>query len=564
VKNNGGIIALSARLFRIAAPFKRALTVSTLASVIGNVSHIALMASGALFILFCAGFQSTGLLWGALMFLSAGGIFFCRYLEGYVSHAAAYQLLADMRVRLFENLRRLAPARLVDRKKGDILSIAVGDIETIEFFFAHAIGPFFTVILLPLITLCVAAALHILFAAVLLPAYIIISVALPLLAVKTGQRIGRNYRERLGELKSMTLESISSLRDIQIFGFGKHRREMIRDKTLEINRAAQLLTLHRQIVSSAPVFFVYLARILVITAASYLIPRGFADARGIIVLSFIVSASFSSTQSLTTVISNLLETFAAAERLFALEDALPEVLEAENPQETGNIETIEFNNVSFGYPVTQANSIPSMILRDFSFSLKQGEKLGIAGESGAGKSTIIRLLLRFWEPNTGTIRINNIPLKEISLRCLRSRIILLEQDTFLFIGTVAENIGLGKPGASREEIEASARRANIHDFIATLPRGYDTELGEQGSHLSGGERQRIGIARAMLINPDVLVMDEPTSNLDVLGEKGILKTLVEEYGDKSILLVSHRTSTLSICHKILRLEKNLPPPLVES
>jgi ATP-binding cassette subfamily C protein len=556
-KNKYRLGALVSRLFRIAAPVKGALTVSTLASIIGNVSHIALMATGAAFILYCADLYPSGSLPLLGMFISATLIFLCRYLEGYVSHAAAYKLLADMRVHLFKTLRPLAPARLADRRKGDILSIAVGDIETIEFFFAHAIGPFFTVILLPLITLCAAASLHILFAAVLLPVYIIISVVLPLLAIKTGQRIGRNYRQCLGELKSMTLESINSLRDIQIFGFGKQRGETIRDKTVEINRAAQLLTLHRQIISSAPVFFVYLARILVIGAASLLIRQGFANTQGIIVLSFVVSASFSSTQSLTMVISNLLETFAAAERLFTLEDTVPEVIETENPRELSSIETIEFDDVSFGYPVpAQAKTAAArgpLILRDFSFDLRRGEKIGVAGESGAGKSTIIRLLLRFWESGSGTIRINSIPIKEFSLQSLRSRIVLLEQDTFLFNDTVANNISLGKPGASPEEIEASARRAQIHDFIMTLPQGYDTELGEMGNRLSGGEKQRIGIARAMLLDPDVLVMDEPTSNLDVLGEKGILKTLVEEYGDKSIFLVSHRISTLSICGKTLRL-----------
>jgi ATP-binding cassette subfamily C protein len=356
----------------------------------------------------------------------------------------------------------------------------------------------------------------------------------------------------------MTLESINSLRDIQIFGFGKRRGEMILEKTTEINRAAQFLTLHRQIVSSAPVFFVYLARILVISMASLLILRGFTNTQGIIVLSFVVSASFSSTQSLTMVISNLLETFAAAERLFALEDTVPEVLEKENAQKLSSIERVEFDHVSFGYPSHQetATASPannSLILRDFSFDLKRGEKIGVAGESGSGKSTIIRLLLRFWESGSGAIRINGIPITEFSLQSLRSRIVLLEQDTFLFNDTVANNISLGKPGASHKEIESSARRAQIHDFIMTLPQGYDTELGEMGNRLSGGEKQRIGIARAMLVNPDVLVMDEPTSNLDVLGEKGILKTLVEEYGDKGIFLVSHRMSTLSICGNILRL-----------
>jgi ATP-binding cassette subfamily C protein len=552
MKTGTGILALSKRLFKIAGPVKGTLAVSTLASIIGNVSHIGLLASAAMLILRCAGQSSAGSPWffGAAMFLCAGGIFSCRYIEGYISHGAAYKLLAVMRVNFFKTIGRLAPARLMDRQKGDILSIAVADIETIEFFFAHTIGPLFTVFLLPLITLCVAGRNHILFALTLLPVYIIISILLPMTAIKTGRNIGRNYREHIGELKSLILESITSLRDIQIFGFGRRRADMVREKTGEINRAAHILTLHRQIVTSAPVFFVYLARILVVAAASSLVLRGAGNPGGIILLSFVVSASFSSTQSLTMVISNLLETYAAAERLFALEDAEPEVTEAENPVDPGPIERIEFDHVGFRYRAGGEE-----ILKNLNLTVNRGDRIGVAGESGIGKSTIIRLLLRFWEPSSGEIRINGIPLKAVSLRSLRSRIVLLEQDTFIFNDTIAANIALGKPGASREEIEASAKRAHIHDFIQTLPGAYDTQLGEFGGRLSGGEKQRIGIARAMLPDPDILVMDEPTSNLDVLGEKGILKTLEDEYGGKTLLIVSHRMSTLSGCTRLLRMRE---------
>ncbi|MDR2101503.1 MAG: ABC transporter ATP-binding protein/permease, partial [Treponema sp.] len=552
MKTGTGVLTLSKRLFKIAGPVKGLLTVSTLASIIGNISHIGLLASAAMLILLCAGQSSAGSpwFWGAAMFLCAGGIFSCRYIEGYVSHAAAYKLLAMMRVNFFKTIGRLAPARLMDRQKGDILSIAVADIETIEFFFAHTIGPLFTVFLLPLITLFAAGKNHILFAAALLPVYIIISILLPMTAIKTGRNIGRNYRAAIGELKTLILESITSLRDIQIFGFGKRRAEMVGEKTREINRAAHILTLHRQMVTSAPVFFVYLARILVVAVASYLVIRGMGNPGGIILLSFVVSASFSSTQSLTMVISNLLETYAAAERLFILEDAEPEVVEAENPVELGPIERIDFDHVGFRY-----RSEGEEILKDLNLSIRRGDRIGVAGESGIGKSTIIRLLLRFWEPTSGEIRINGIPLKRISLRSLRSRIVLLEQDTFIFNDTIAANIALGRPEASREEIEASAKRAHIHDFIQTLPEGYDTQLGEFGGRLSGGEKQRIGIARAMLPDPDILVLDEPTSNLDVLGEKGILKTLEDEYGDKTLLIVSHRMSTLSGCTRLLRMKE---------
>jgi ATP-binding cassette subfamily C protein len=318
------------------------------------------------------------------------------------------------------------------------------------------------------------------------------------------------------------------------------------EKTKGINRAAHALTLHRQLVTSTPVFFVYLARILVIAAASFLAIKGYRNPGGIIVLSFVVSASFSSTQSLTTVISNLLETYAAAERYFAIKDDLPEIIETPGAVELGGIEDLVFDRVSFGYRKGGED-----IIRDLSFEIKKGDKIGITGESGIGKSTVIRLLLRFWEPRSGEIRINGIPLKRISLKSLRSRIALVEQDTFIFNDTIAANIALERPGAGMEEIIRSAKRAHIHDFIETLPEGYQTPMGELNGRISGGERQRIGIARAMLSNPDMLVMDEPTSSLDVLNEKGLLETLKDEYGDATILIVSHRNSTLTGCDRVL-------------
>jgi ATP-binding cassette subfamily C protein len=544
-----GLLVLSRRLFKIAGAQKGPLTVSTLASILGNFAHLGLMASGALLILSCAGLNAAApLLWALLMCLCGISIGFFRYLEGYVSHAAAYKLLADMRGDLFTALRRLAPARLMDRRKGDILSVAVADIETIEFFFAHTIGPLFTMILLPLATLAVAASIDILFLPALLPIYIIICLALPLLAIKTGRSLGRDYRVRIGDLKSFVVESVASLKEIQIFNFGGKRMDEAVEKTRGINRAAHLLTLHRQLVTAAPLFFVCLARIAVIGVASFLALGGHENPGGIIALSFLVSASFSSTQSLTTVISNLLETYAAAERFFTLMDDQSEVIEDPDPVELGEIRELVFDGVSFSYPGQE-----KAVLQNINFSITKGENTGIIGESGAGKSTIIRLLLRFWEPTAGEIRINGIPLKKISLTSLRRRIAMLEQEVFIFNDTIAANIALGKAGASAEELERSARRAHIHDFISALPQGYETPMGELNGRLSGGERQRIGIARAMLSNPDMLVMDEPTSNLDVLNEKSLLKTLGDEYGDKTLLIVSHRPSTLADCDQILRL-----------
>lgn len=540
---------MTGRLLRIAAPVKGTLAVSTLASILGNLAQMGIMGFGALLLLRCAGWVE-GSLWvfAGLMALSALLIVLGRYVEGVVSHAGAYKLLASMRVALFEKIRALAPACLMDRQKGDILNIAVSDIETVEFFFAHTIGPLFTVIILPCVTLGLALWFHPLFAAVLLPVYLVVSVVFPLIAVKAGRGVGLRYRTRLGELKSLVLESVYGLKDIQIFGFGPARLAQVEEKNREINKAAHGLTLHRQTVSSAPTFFVYLARILIIATASYLAVQGSSHPVGTVVLSFVAAASFSSTQSLTMVVSSLLETYAAAERLFQIEDTQPQVTEPAHPKACGPIREICFDQVGFSYG-------GNPVLRDFSLTLSGREKVGVMGESGVGKSTVLRLLLRFWNPQQGQITINGIPIQEISLNELRQRIALLEQETFLTSGTLGENIALGKPDATREEIREAARQAGLADFIETLPQGYDTPMGEMGARLSGGERQRVGIARVLLLNPDVIVMDEPTSSLDVLHEKELLQTLEEACRDKLLLLVSHRPSTLTGCGRIVRLEQ---------
>ena len=547
-KKKRGFLQMSARLFKIAKEVKGKLIISTLASVFGNMGHLGLMGFGAMMILSYAGLTPWGnsLTWRILMGISAFTIMICRFTEGLVSHDAAYTLLRDMRVHMFKVVKDLAPACLMDRQKGDILSVAVADIETIEFFFAHTIGPVFTVILLPLTTLIIAGKVNIIFVWVLLPLYLIISVILPYISLKAGINVGRQYRRDVGKLKSHVLESVYGMRDIQIFGIGDERRKEVIRQTEEINKSAHVITWHRQLVTSAPTFFIYLARILIIAVASYLAAKGESDPVGVIVLSFVVSASFSSTQSLTMVVSSLLETFAAAERLFDLEDTQPAVTEAEHPVELGKIEKIEFKNVSFAY-----NKGEKPVLENLNLVISGKDKIGVMGASGIGKSTIIRLLLRFWDVTSGEILINGINIKDISLYSLRSHIALLEQDTFIFNDTIAGNIAFGKPAATLEEIKVAAKRAGLAEFIETLPDKYDTDMGELGSRLSGGERQRVGIARVMLTNPDMLVMDEPTSALDIINEKGLLKTLDREYKDKMIMIVSHRRSTLTDCNRIL-------------
>lgn len=545
------ILEMTKRLLQIAKPVKKSLIISTIASITGNVSQMGLMGFGVLTILSCGGYleHNMPIVYGILTAVSGILIVACRYIEGMISHVGAYGLLAYMRVNLFEKIRSIAPACLMDQEKGDILNIAVSDIETIEYFFAHTIGPMFTVILLPCITLILAYIYNPLFCFVLLPIYIIVSVVFPLLAIKLGRNIGIDYRESLGKMKSMVLESVYGLRDIQIFGYRKRRHEQVQDQNKKVNRAAHGLALHRQIVASAPNFFVYLARILIIFVASYLVSQGTYNPIGTIVISFVATASFSSTFSLTMVVSSLLEAYGAAERLFIIEDTKPEIVEVDHPTTLGDIQTIEFKHTDFSYQKDQRK-----ILNDMNLVIHKGEKIGIVGESGMGKSTIMRLLLRFWNPTNGQILINGIDIKQTSLKELHQRIALLEQTTFLMNDTIASNIALGKPHASMDEIIEAAKKAGIHDFIQTLPEGYQTQMGMMASRVSGGEKQRIGIARAMLVSPDVLIMDEPTSSLDALHEKELLNTLKEAYQQQTVMIISHRMSTLANCDRIIKLE----------
>ncbi|RGX62653.1 ABC transporter ATP-binding protein [Thomasclavelia ramosa] len=551
MEHKQSLLTLTKRLLKIAATLKKFFVISTIVSIIGNISQMGLMGFGAAFILSVAGKlkYANSVTYCILMIMSGILIVTCRYLEGYFSHAGSYELLAKMRVDMFGTLRKLAPGSLIGRNNGDIMAIAIADIESIEFFFAHTIGPLFTVILLPLVTLIIAGGIDMLFVYALLPIYLIISVIIPILAIKLGRNIGIGYRQKLGELKIFLLDSVYGLSEIQIFDYGKRRNEELEAVNRNINRSIHQLAYHRQLVVSTPTFFIYLARIAVIAVASYLALKGNIDTTGIIILSFLVSASFSSTQSLTTVVSSLLETYAAAQRYFDLEDMVPVVNEIVEPKELKNIDKIEFINVSFSYP-----EINRKIIENMNLTINFKDKIGLVGESGIGKSTLIRLLLRFYDVTSGQILINGIDIKEYSLQDLRQRIGTLEQDTFLFNDSIAANIALGKPKATKEEIVKAAQMAGIHELIISLPGQYDTMMGELQNRLSGGEKQRIGIARVLLVDPDFLVMDEPTSSLDVINEKGLLKTLAEQFENKTWLIVSHRPSSLTGCDRVIKLE----------
>ncbi len=532
------------RLLKIAKEIKGYLFISTLASIIGNLSHIGFMGFGALWILS----EGRGI-YAFLCILCGLLIGICRYLEGVFSHLGAYGILAKMRVHLFTAIDRISPAFMIERDTGDVLNIAVNDIETLEFFFAHTIGPMFTVILLPLTSILIAWHYNPVYAWILIPAFLLISIIIPAIALKTGKRPGLRYRIELGKLKAMILESVFGLKDIQIFNAIKQRMQKVLYQNHLSNQASHMLILHRHTVSSLPNFFVYLTRILILAASGILTDP---DPSGLVVVSFIATASFSSTFSLTFVVSHLLEAFASAQRIFTIEDTIPEVEERKETIPCKNIDTITFDHVSFHYPEDE-----HPVLDHVSLVIHKGMHIGIIGESGAGKSTFARLLMRFYDVTEGCILFNNTDIRDISLKDLHHSIGYLEQDTYLFNDTIANNIAIAKENATMEEIRDAAAKAGILSFIETLPDGFDTQMGEMQERLSGGERQRIGIARIILRDPDIIILDEPSSALDVLHEKELIEILNNAYHEKTMILISHRHSTLSGCDHIIHLEHGL-------
>ena len=545
------IPVLASRLIKKARPIAKYLTISTLASIVGNLSHMGVMGFGALWIMKVAGIVTTSSagFYACMMLLCGLLIALCRYLEGVFSHLGAYGILAKMRVDLFTSINRLAPAYLIDQKIGDVINIAVGDIETLEYFFAHTIGPMFTVILLPVTTVIIALQFNPLYAYVLIPVYLIISIIIPLVGLYLGRGIGKEYRKDLGKLKAVILENIYAIKDIQIYHASDEKITQVMKYNDQVNKDMHAMTMHKQALSSAPNFFVYLGRVMILVVAAYLLSNGIGDPVGTIVISFITTASFSSTFSLTFVVIHLLEAFAAAERIFLIEDANPLTTDPKESVRIDHVECIDFEDVSFTYPKTNRE-----ILKYFNLSIQNPEHIGIVGESGSGKSTILRLLLRYYPIQTGKIRINKISLDQFSFEELHRHIAVLEQDTYLFNDTIAGNIAIAKPEATMDEIRLAAKRAGIDDFIMSLADGYDTHMGQMSSRVSGGERQRIGLARIMLKQPDVIILDEPTSALDVLHEKELLHTLEKEFKDKMILTISHRLSTLTYCDRIIQVK----------
>ena len=470
------------------------------------------------------------------------------YLEQYCNHYIAFRLLAIIRHKVFEALQKLCPAKLESRDKGNLISIITTDIELLEVFYAHTISPIAIALLTSLIMVVFIGHYHILAGLLALVAYIVVGVVIPIINGKLGSEEGMAFRTRFGELNSFVLDSLRGLDETIQYGQGEERKKELVRRSQGLADQQEYLSFREGAQRSITNMVILLASfgMLFLTLSLYLNHQlGF---EGIITCTLSMMGSFGPVVALSSLSNNLNQTLASGERVLSLLEEKPLVEEIEGDMESSNVfKGALMDHVTFSYE-------DETILDDYSLKLEPGKITGIHGVSGSGKSTLLKLLMRFWDVNQGAITVDEEDIKQIPTKHLRDMESYVTQETHLFHDSIANNIAIAKPDASRTEIMEAAKKASIHDFIMTLPKGYDTEVGELGDTLSGGEKQRIGIARAFLHDTQMILMDEPTSNLDSLNEGIILKSLKESSEEKTIVLVSHRISTMNIADTVYKMK----------
>ena len=476
------------------------------------------------------------------------------YVEQYCNHFIAFKLLAIIRHKVFAALRKLCPAKLEGRDKGNLISIITTDIELLEVFYAHTISPIAIATLTSIIMVIFIGRYHWLAGVLALAAYLIVGVAIPMWNGKRGSQKGMEFRTNFGELNSFVLDSLRGLDETIQYGQGEKRKEQMSERSKNLAGMQESLSKMEGSQRSFTNMVILLASFGMLALTIWLYDKGAMGFEGILTCTIAMMGSFGPVVALSSLSNNLNQTLASGERVLSLLEETPLVEEIPGDVETPGTESVEHEftgaeaeNVTFAYD-------NEVILDNYSLKMQTGKITGIHGASGSGKSTLLKLLMRFWDVQDGSVSVDGTDVRKIPIRYLRDMESYVTQETHLFHDSIANNIEIAKPGASREEIMEAAKKASIHDFIMTLPKEYDTEVGELGDTLSGGEKQRIGIARAFLHECPLILLDEPTSNLDSLNEGIILKSLKESAKKKTVVLVSHRVSTMNVADVVYEME----------
>lgn len=473
-----------------------------------------------------------------------------RYIEQLSGHFIAFKILAILRHKVFIALRKLAPAKLESKEKGNLISIITSDIELLEVFYAHTIAPILIAIITSGIVATILFKINVYFGLLSLIFYLIVGFVIPYYSSKLGSSAALEYRNIFGKTNSYFLDSLRGLKEILLYNDGERRLNTINTNSEILNDKLKVIKNHEGMIKATTDMVIMVAITTYTIVGYYLYLKNSISLSGMIFAIVTIASSFGPVVALSNLSNNLLHTFASAQRVFNILDEIPMIEEIEQGKEISN-KDIFYDNVSFSYPNRKEN-----ILKDVSLSIAEKDKIAIIGESGIGKSTFVKLLMRFWDTNKGNIYIGKDSLRHIETKNLRENQVLVSQETFLFNESIEYNIKIGNINATEEQVIEAAKKASIHEFIEGLPKGYKTKVGELGENLSSGEKQRIGLARAFVNDASILILDEPTSNLDTLNEAKILKSIKQNCKDKSIILISHRKSTTAICDKILELKNS--------
>lgn len=469
-----------------------------------------------------------------------------RYAEQACNHFIAFKLLALIREKVFRALRKLCPAKLEGKDKGNLISVITSDIELLEVFYAHTISPIAIATLYSIILCLFIGQYHVVLGAVALIAYIAVGVIVPLVVSKLSGDDGMRFRTKSGELSGFVLDSLRGLSETLQYGQGEKRLLQMNNQTDALSederRMKHTAGRNKAVTNTIILFF----DIVMLFAAAIVYQNGEMEFIGVLISTIALMSSFGPVIALADLGSTLQNTFAAGNRVLDILDETP-VTEEISGKEEISFMGASVENVTFAYG-------DETILDDVSVDIPQGTVVGIVGRSGSGKSTLLKLLMRFWNVQKGSVKISDTEIHEINTANLRDMESFVTQETHLFHDSIRNNIRIAKLDATNEEIEAACKKASVHEFIMSLPNGYDTPVGELGDTLSGGERQRIGLARAFLHDAPLMLLDEPTSNLDSLNEAVILKSLKEERNNKTVVLVSHRQSTMRIVDKVYSVE----------
>lgn len=543
--------AVMARLVGLVRPLAGYMALAVAMGLAGHLCATALTVLGAYGALSVVGEASLPLAGvAAAMAACAVARGALRYGEQACNHFIAFKLLALIRDRVFRALRRLAPAKLEGRGKGELISVITSDIELLEVFYAHTISPALIALAFCAVLIAFIGSFGAPLGAYAALAYATVGIALPWLASRASGDGGLRFRTRSGELAGFVLDSLRGLDEIQQYGCGEGRLAELRARTdalaADEGRLKRVATLDAA-VSGAVVLVLDVGMLLLSAWVAWgQAASGQAALAGVLVPTVALMGSFGPVIALANLGSTLQSTFAAGNRVLDILDESPKVEDVSGREPVG-FEGAAARDVVFSYD-------GEPVLRGISLDAPEGSIVGIAGRSGSGKSTLLKLFMRFWEPDAGAVEVSGRDVSDIDTADLRSLEAYVTQDTHLFRDSIRENLRIAKPDATDAEIEEACRKASVHEFIRTLPQGYDTPVGELGDALSGGERQRIGLARAFLHDAPFLLLDEPTSNLDSLNEAVVLRALARERAGRTVLLVSHRASTMRIADTVVSVE----------